>query len=60
VPPPMHQRGLKTRLELPEFKAVVVGHAGAHCGALAASYIQAMRATAIIARFFEIKAEDLP
>jgi len=28
--------------------------------ALAASYIQAMRATAIIARFFEIKAEDQP
>jgi hypothetical protein len=56
----MHQRSLKTRLESPEFKAVVVGHAGAHCGGAGGSYIQAMRATAIIARFFEIKAEDQP
>jgi hypothetical protein len=28
-PLPMHQRGLKTRLESPEFKAVREGHAGA-------------------------------
>jgi len=28
--------------------------------ALAASYIQVIRATAIIAQFFEIKAEDQP
>jgi len=29
-PPPMHQRGLKTRLESPEFKAVVAGASNGH------------------------------
>jgi hypothetical protein len=59
-PPPMHQRGLKTRLESPDSKRWWSVTLVLTAVALAASYIQAMRATAIIARFFEIKAEDLP